>query len=618
MGDKKFEKLTKLVRYYILESTTSAGSGHVTSSLSSVELMTGLMFGKHFKYDVKNPKNPNNDRLIFSKGHASPLLYSLWSIAGVVSEKELLTLRDMNSRLEGHPTLSFPYTEAATGSLGQGLSIGVGQAINAKYLDHLPYKTYVLLGDSEMSEGSNWEAMQIASYYKLNNLIGIIDVNRLGQRGQTMLGHDIKTYKARIESFGWYAISIDGHSIPQVLKAYSKANKIKDKPVMIIAKTIKGKGISFLEDKNGWHGRALNKDEYLKAVIELGQVTKNLKQKLTKPLQHKITPPICVTKERETIHYSKGELFAPRKAYGHALVRISSRYPNMVVLDAETSNSTYAITFKDYCPERFFEMFINEQNMVGTALGLSLRGKIPFISTFAAFFTRAHGQIRVSEYNNANIKFVGSHAGVSIGEDGSSQMGLEDLSLFRSVMNCKILYPSDAVSTEKCVELAAKNNGMFYIRTTRQDLPVLYDNKEVFKIGGSKTLQSSNTDFCTIISAGITIHEALKASIELKKIGLNFRIIDAYSITPIDSTSIRKAVRQTKNIIVVEDHLAQGGLGDAVQDVIVKMDDEDLIEMNYEHLCVKKIPHSGTSSELLDYEEINSKAIVKVMRKFLK
>ncbi|MBC7190300.1 transketolase, partial [Candidatus Aerophobetes bacterium] len=417
-------EIAKLLRYYILKSTTQAGSGHPTTCLSSVELMASLLFGGFFHFDADNPDAPNNDRLIFSKGHAAPLLYSLWTVAGKLTEEELLTLRKFGSPLEGHPVRAFPYSEAATGSLGQGLSIGVGMAINGKYIDRLPYRVFVLLGDSEMAEGSVWEAIQLAAYYQLDNLIGIIDVNRLGQRGETMYGHDLDAYAKRISAFGWKTICIDGHEFNEIFKAYEEALK-SDAPTMIIAKTIKGKGVSFLEDKEGRHGVALTEAEFKEAIKELGEV-KKVTALIKKPEELNPNPKPIEIKEFSK-RYSFGEMVATRRAYGEALVKIFPEFPDIVVLDAEVSNSTYAEIFKKYYPERFFECFVAEQNMVGMAVGLALRGKIPFVSTFAAFLARAFDHIRMAQYSEANIKFVGSHAGVSIGQDGPSQMGLEDI-----------------------------------------------------------------------------------------------------------------------------------------------------------------------------------------------
>ncbi|MEK6581954.1 MAG: transketolase, partial [Nitrospirota bacterium] len=519
MADKeKLEKIAKLTRYFILVSTTEAGSGHPTSSLSATDLMTCLMFSGIFRFNTEQPEHPNNDRIIFSKGHASPLLYALWAAGGKITEEELLSLRKFNSHLEGHATTAFKYAEVSTGSLGQGLSIGLGMALNAKYIDKLPYKTYVLLGDSEMSEGSQWEAMQIAAHYKLNNLVGIIDVNRLGQRGETMYGHDINAYEKRISSFGWETIVIDGHNVDEILGAYEKASHVNDRPVMIIAKTIKGKGVSFIEDKNGWHGKALNKEQLEQALKEMGEIDKAVRGDMAKP--EDLKPEIRTPQATQKILYLADTPVATRKAYGNAIARIFPKYPDIVVLDAEVSNSTHADIFREKYPERFFEMYIAEQNMVGAALGLSRRNKIPFTSTFAAFFTRAFDQIRMGRYSNANIKFIGSHAGVSIGEDGASQMGLEDIAMFRTILNSVVLYPSDAVSAEKLTEEAARHKGMVYIRTTRNATPIIYKTNEEFPIGGSKVLKQSDKDVITVVGAGITVHEALGAYEELKKEGL--------------------------------------------------------------------------------------------------
>lgn len=606
---KTLEEIAKLIRYHILTSTTEAGSGHPTSSLSATDLMTVLIFSGLFRFDADHPEHPNNDRLIFSKGHASPLFYALWCVAGKLTEKELMTMRKFGSPLEGHPTANFRYTEAATGSLGQGLSVGVGMALNAKYIDKLPYKTYVLLGDSEMSEGSQWEAMQIAAHYKLDNLAGIIDINRLGQRGETMYGHDLKAYQKRISSFGWKTFVIDGHSFQEILNASKKALRVKNKPVMIIARTLKGKGVSFLEDQHGWHGKTLSKDELNLALRELGTVDISVRGEISKP--ENLRPETKLPQKPQSMYYPDDKHVATRKAYGKALVRIFPQFPDMVVLDAEVSNSTFAGIFKEAYPERFFEMFIAEQNMVGTALGLSRRGKIPFISTFAAFFTRAFDQIRMCQYSDSNIKFSGSHAGVSIGEDGPSQMGLEDIAMFRSVLNSVVLYPSDAVSTEKLVEEAAKYHGIVYLRTTRKDTPILYENNEDFPVGGCKVLRESDNDHITIIAAGITLHEALNAYNELRKEGIFARVIDLYSIKPIDQATIHEAAQATKAIITVEDHFAEGGIGEAVRTAL------GAIAVPVYSLSVRKMPKSGKPEELLDYEEISANAIIKQVKEII-
>jgi len=613
---EKLNDLAKLVRYLILISTTEAGSGHPTSSLSATDLMVTLFFNGYFHFDINNPKNPNNDRLIFSKGHASPLLYALYLVAGKITTEEIMTLRKFKSPLEGHPTIAFPYAEAATGSLGQGLSIGVGMALNAKYLDKLPYKTFALLGDSEMAEGSCWEAMQIAVHYKLDNLIGILDVNRLGQRGETMYGHRLKEYEKRISAFGWHTIIVsNGHSFSQIVKAYKKAIVVKRKPVMIIAKTIKGKGVSFLENKDGWHGKALSREELKKELTKLGRINTLIRGEIVLPrniTNSKTQKP--KPKLELNNGYKIGDLVATRKAYGNALARIFPQFPNMVVLDAEVSNSTYAEIFKKAYPERFFEMYIAEQNMVGMALGLASRGKIPFISTFAAFFTRAFDQIRMSQYSNANIKFVGSHAGVSIGQDGPSQMGLEDIAMFRTLLNSVVLYPADAVSTEKLVEESAKHKGIVYIRATRKETPVIYNENEQFRIGGSKVVKESSNDVATIVTAGITLHEALLAAEQLEKDGIKVRIIDLYSVKPLDIATLQKAAKETKVIITVEDHYEAGGIGEAVAGALCNFSEHHVLE----NLSVCKIPMSGTPEELLDHEGISKEAIIKKVKKYAK
>lgn len=600
-------ELSKLLRYYILKSTTQAGSGHPTTCLSSVELMVSLFFGGFFHFDADNPDARNNDRLIFSKGHAAPLLYSLWTIAGKVKEEELLTLRKFGSPLEGHPVRKFPYSEAATGSLGQGLSIGVGMAINGKYIDRLTYRVFVLLGDSEMAEGSVWEAIQLAAYYRLNNLIGIIDVNRLGQRGETMYGHKLEAYERRVSAFGWKTFSIDGHNYDEIFKAYEEALR-SDTPTMIVAKTIKGKGVSFLEDKEGRHGVALTEAEFKEAMKELGEI-KKVTISVKKPESLTPNPQPFEIKEFN-IRYSIGEMVATRRAYGEALVKIFPEFPDIVVLDAEVSNSTYAEIFKKHYPERFFECFVAEQNMVGMAVGLSLRGKIPFVSTFAAFLTRAFDHIRMAQYSDANIKFVGSHAGVSIGQDGPSQMGLEDIAMMRSILNSVVLYPSDAVATEKLVREAANHHGIVYIRTTRNATPVIYSYEEEFPIGGSKTVRASKKDLFTVVGAGITLHEALKAYELLREMDIYIRIIDLYSVKPFDVETLKKALSETKALVTVEDHYQAGGIGEAVS---TELHSEWVFS-----LCCRQIPKSGKPEELLDYEGISAKAIVDFLLKLKK
>ena len=612
MDKNNLENLAKLIRYYILVSTTEAGSGHPTSSLSATDLMAVLMFGGFLKFDLDNPKFENNDRLIFSKGHASPLFYSLYTVAGKVTEKELLTLRKFGSHLEGHPTMEFPYTEVPTGSLGQGLSVGLGMALNAK-LENLTYKTYVLLGDSEMAEGSVWEAMALAAHYKTNNLVGILDCNRLGQRGETLYGHDVEVYRKKAEAFGWESIVIDGHDLKEIDAAFKQAVKSVNNPVMIIAKTLKGKGISILEDKEGKHGVALKKEELEGALKELGEVDKTIFGEVAKPEEVK-SEKLKVESVKFT-EYPKDQKVATRKAYGNILANLAAADDRIVVLDAETSNSTYSEFVKKNNPEKFFEMYIAEQNMAGVALGFSRRGKIPFVSTFAAFFSRAFDQIRMSQYADSNIKFVGSHAGVSIGEDGASQMGLEEIAMFRTLLSSVVLYPSDAVSTEKLVDEAAKHHGNVYIQTTRKDTAILYSADEKFPIGGSKTLKSSPTDKVTVIGAGVTLHEALAAYEELLKENINIRVIDLYSVKPLDIATLKKAAQETNAVITVEDNFVEGGIGEAVAAALASVG--KLSGYKVESLAVRKIPHSGKPEELLAYEEIDKNAIIKAVKKLV-
>jgi transketolase len=600
------QKLATLMRYDILTMTTQAGSGHPTSSLSATELMAGLMFGGIFRYDLDNPKHPNNDRLIFSKGHATPLFYTLWAMAGKLTEAELMTYRHFGSPLEGHPTMTFPYTEAATGSLGQGLAIGLGIALNAKYLDKLPYTTYVLLGDSEMAEGSQWETLQLAAHYKLDNLVGVLDVNRLGQRGETMYGHDLMAYENRIKAFGWETILVDGHSFPGVLAAYEQAVLVTDRPVMIIARTIKGKGVSFLEDKNGWHGKTLSQDELARALPELGPVDKSVRGVVSRP--EDLKPPAVAPQAVPPPAYDPAAPVPTRKAYGNALKRLYPQYPALVSLDAEVSNSTYAEIFEDAYPPRFFEMYIAEQNMVGAGLGLATRGKIPFVSTFAAFFSRAFDQVRMSQYTGPNLKFCGSHAGVSIGEDGPSQMGLEDLAMFRAVLDSAVLYPADAVAAERLVEAALQHHGIVYIRTTRMATPIAYGPQEEFHVGGCKVLRQSDNDLATVIGAGVTLFEALAAYDTLRQEGINIRVIDLYSVKPVDAATLLAAAQATQCLITVEDHYPAGGIGEAVLAALAPH------PVRLYSLAVSRKPRTGKPAQLMDTEEISRNAIIKLVQ----
>jgi transketolase len=604
-------KVSQQIRRWIVRCTSEAGSGHPTSSLSAVELLVNLMFGNYFRFNPQQPDNPANDRLIFSKGHASPLFYSLWTAAGQIEPKDLMRYREFGSVLEGHPTSRFRFTEAATGSLGQGLSIGLGMALAARYLDNSPSRTFVLLGDSEMAEGSQWEAIQLAAHYKLDNLIGILDVNRLGQRGETMYGHDLQAYRTRIEPFGWRCILIDnGHDHEEIREAYAAldaADETDGRPTMFIARTIKGKGIPSLEDEDGHHGKPVDEKSFDEILSQLGEPNESIRGQLAKPIVYQPDPQ--ASQEVQFPDYCVGDEVATRDAYGNALVRLAAKYPLMVALDGEVCNSTRSKKFRDEFPGRFFEMFIAEQNMVGAATGLALRGRTPFVSTFAAFFTRAFDQIRMAPYSEANVKFVGSHCGVSIGQDGPSQMGLEDLAMFRTIQNALVLYPCDAVSTEALVNLMATHDGIAYLRTTRGKTPVLYNTDEEFVVGGCKVLRQSDDDQVTLIAAGITLHECLQAHDLLKDAGISTRVIDLYSIKPLDHATIRQAADQSKAVFTVEDHFPEGGIGEAV---LTSLSDHKTPVMC---LAVRKRPHSGSADKLLDAEGISAAKIADAVKR---
>lgn len=606
------QEKAKLVRKWCLISTSEAGSGHPTSCLSAADLGT-VLFDKYFTYDLKNPLNLYNDRFVLSKGHAAPLLYTLFAVAGAFPLEELRTLRKFGSRLEGHPTPKFPYSEAATGSLGQGLSIGAGLALLAKR-EKLPYNTYVLLGDGELAEGQNWEAANFASHYKLDNLIAIADINRLGQSQETMFGHHVEEYISRFTAFGFEAIVVDGNNLFEVDKAFKSAiNNDTGKPYVIIAKTFKGKGISFLENKDNWHGKPLKKEDLEKALAELGEVNEKLKFELKKPeelqLPRKIKSP-----ENLEINYPKDQQYATREVYGQAITKLGELNKNVYALDAEVKNSTYSQDFLKDHPDRFIECFIAEQNMVGIAVGLARLGKIPFASTFAAFLTRAADQIRMAAIGKADLKLVGSHAGVSIGEDGPSQMALEDFAFFGAIPDSIIFHPCDAVSTVKIIPQMANYKGISYLRTLRPKTQVLYDNNEDFPIGGSKILRQSANDILSVAATGITVFEALKAYEELKKEGINIRVIDCYCIKPIDSATLKQSLKETgkKIIITVEDHFDHGGLGDFVLSAVSDTG------VHVEKMAVTKISQSGKPEELLKDAGISAKHIIAKVKKIIK
>ncbi len=605
-------ELAAQLRVDSIRCTTAAGSGHPTSSMSAADLMAVLMT-KHLRFDWANPHRPQNDRLVFSKGHACPLLYAMYKAAGAIDEKELLSLRKLGSRLQGHPNPHvLPYVDVATGSLGQGLPIGVGMALNGKYLDKLPYRVWVVLGDSEMAEGSIWEAFDKASHYRLNNLIGILDMNRLGQRGETDLGWNGPAYAARARAFGWHAIEIDGHNLDAIERAFAEALNQTDKPTCIIAKTEKGHGFSQIANKEGWHGKALPPDMEKAALAELGGV-RHLVITSPKP-EDKQPAPMPKPQPLKLPTYEVGKKEATRKAYGDALVALGAARADVVALDGEVSNSTHADEFKKAYPDRFFEMFIAEQQILGSAVGLAVLGKRAFASTFAAFFTRAYDQIRMASISNATIHLSGSHAGVSIGEDGPSQMALEDLAMMRAVCDSTVLYPSDANQTAQLLGQMVDLKGVSYIRTTREKTTILYPPSEKFPIGGSKVVKQSAQDKVAVVAAGITLHEALKAYETLKGEGISVRVIDAYSVKPIDRKTLVQAAKDCGGkVIVVEDHWPEGGLGDAVLDAYAA---EGTLPRVVK-LAVHGMPGSGTPAELMDAAGIDAAHIVKAVKALL-
>jgi transketolase len=568
------------------------------------------LFFNHLRFDVDRPENIHNDRFVLSKGHAAPILWAAWAEAGAFPVERLLTLRRIDSELEGHPSFRSRYSGAATGSLGQGLSIGLGMALAAR-LDRTGARVFVLLGDGEIAEGAVWEAAALAAHYKTGNLIAIVDANRLGQSQATMYGHDVEQHAARFKVHGWHVQVIDGHDVAEVDAALCAAVAESDTPSAIIAKTLKGKGISFLEDKNGWHGKPLKKgDELSQALQELGNdFTLAEPLRMVRPPQYAAPAPFDA--EVEAPDYAAGSQAATREAYGVALRKLGAASPAIVALDGDVKNSTYAEKFLQQHPERYFECFIAEQNMVGVAAGLSALGKVPFASSFACFLSRAYDFIRMGGVGQVNVKLCGSHAGVSIGEDGPSQMGLEDLAMMRPIAGSTVLYPSDGVSTERLVELAARTPGIVYIRTTRPKTPVLYSKDTPFRIGGSQVVKSGPGDRAAIVAAGITLHEAVKAAQLLAAEGIAVRIIDLYSIKPLDVETLRKAAAETGAIVTVEDHYPEGGLGEAVLAALANE------TCKFRKLAVNEIPRSGKPEELLDAFGISARAIVQAVKELI-
>jgi transketolase len=608
-----WKDLATQLRADSIRSTTQAGSGHPTSSMSAADLLSVLL-AEYLRYDFNDPHNLRNDRLIFSKGHAAPLLYAVYKAAGAITDAEMLTLRQYGSRIEGHPTPILPWVDVATGSLGQGLPTGVGMAYSGKYFDKLPFKVWVLLGDSEMAEGSVYEAFELGGHYNLNNLIAIIDMNRLGQRGPTMLEWHGEIYAARARAFGWNAIQIDGQDVEAVNAAYAEA-LTSDKPVCIIATTKKGACVSFLADHEGWHGKALPPADAEKALAELGNPKCDM---LITPQPPREGVPASLGESGTFVPpaYEIGVKVATREAYGDALVALGHARPNVIVLDGEVSNSTFADKFKKVFPERFIEVFIAEQQLVSAAVGLQALQKTPFCSTFAAFFARAFDQIRMAAISQANINLCGSHAGVSIGEDGASQMALEDLSMVRAVHGSSVLYPSCATTTGHLVAQMATRKGINYMRTTREKLPVLYGPEESFPIGGCKVLKKSDSDVATLVAAGITLHESLKAYETLVAEGIHVRVIDLYSVKPIDAATLKTAALEAGGkFFVVEDHWPEGGLGDAVLEVFGGADG---LHPNVIRLAVKAMPTSGKPADMMDAAGISAPHIVDAVRAVFK
>jgi len=606
----ELKEKAKLVRKWCLVSTTEAGSGHPTSCLSAADITT-VLFDNYFMYDLDNPLDLYNDHFVLSKGHAAPLLYTLFGMAGAYPLEELKTLRKFGSRFEGHPVPKYKYADAATGSLGQGLSVGAGLALVSKR-EGYGSKTYVLTGDGELAEGQTWEAANFAAHEKLDNLVAILDINRLGQSQETMFGHHIDEYIRKFEAFDFEVIAIDGHNYDDIDQALRETQKPAGKPFAIIAKTFKGHGVSFLENKDGWHGKALKKEELEKALKEIGPINDGLRFELKKP-GHTEEPQKIIVPET-TFNFEHGKEYATREVFGEVLAKIGDGDKNIYALDGDVMNSTFTQTFKKVHEDRFVECYIAEQNMVSVAAGLSRMGKIPFVATFAAFLTRAADQIRMARVSEANIKFVGSHVGVSIGEDGPSQMGLEDISLFGTLPDTVVLQPCDAVSTAKLVPEMITHDGFAYMRTLRPKTALLYKNEENFSIGGSKILRQSGNDVLTVAATGITVFEALKAADELQKQNISIRVVDCYSIHPVDRDTLRKCMGETKQqiMITVEDHFEHGGLGDFVLEALSNQDGQ-VIKM-----AVQKISQSGTMDELLNDAGIDAEHILERVKGILK
>ena len=595
-----------------VRSTTEAGSGHPSTCCSAAEIMAALFFAE-MRYDPRDSANEDNDRFVLSKGHAAPVLYAAWAAAGIIGRDDVLQLRRIDSDLEGHPTPRLPWVDVATGSLGQGLCAGVGIALNARRIQS-DYRTYVLLGDGETAEGSVWEAAEAAAFHKLDSLCGITDVNALGQSQPTQWQHDMHAYSSRWSAFGWHTIIVDGHDVTALLDAFEQARRVTHQPTMILARTIKGKGISLIEGKGGWHGKPLKKG------AELEQALAELQSQLVLDEGPAAAPRPPARRQRSTPRqvqlaappYKRGDSVATREAYGAAIARLGAADDRVVALDADVKNSTFSDKFEQQQPDRFYQNFIAEQVMIGAAMGLAARGAIPFPSTFAAFLSRAYDFIRMAAIGNSNIKMAGSHAGVSIGEDGPSQMALEDLAMMRAQPNMVVLYPCDAVSTERLIEVAANHRGPVYVRISRPKTPVIYGPDETFEVGGLKVVRQGSGDAATVIGAGVTLFEALKAHDALGADGIAIRVVDLYSLQPIDAASLQRCARETHGrLITVEDHYAGGGIGDAVAAAVAPEG------FTVRRLSVPEIPRSGTPEELLDRYGISARHIISAVKELV-
>ncbi|MEK6850225.1 MAG: transketolase [Nanoarchaeota archaeon] len=604
---RDLQDIANLLRRDVLQMTTESGSGHPSSCLSCAEIISTLFFNE-MRFDPKDARNPDNDEFVLSKGHAAPILYAALKRAGALKE-QLSGYRTLHSHLEGHPIPSSfePSIKVASGSLGQGLSVGLGMALALK-MQKRDSRVYVLLGDSEIAEGSIYEAAELADYYKAGNLCAILDMNRLGQSGQTMLGYNSSLYKKRFKAFGWHVITIDGHSIKQINRALKKS-RYHSKSTLIIAKTVKGKGVSFIENKEGWHGRALTKEEYLSALKEIPPPTMpKISIKLPAKTEIKKVKP----KKLKQIKFSLGDMIATREAYGLALKNLAKSNPEVIAIDAEVSNSTFSEIVKKINPEQFIEAYVAEQNMIGMALGLSIKNYHVFASSFAAFLSRAHDQIRMSALSNGNITICGSHAGVSVGQDGASQMGLEDIALFRDLPDSKVFYPSDAVSTEKLLDLTNQLKGIKYIRTTRAKTPVIYKKDEKFTLGDFKVIRKSSKDSIVLIGSGITLHECIKAYAKLKHQNISAAVIDLYCIKPLNIHKLANFIKEHGNkIIIAEDHYSAGGIGEMLAHELLNTG------IRIKTLSINKAPHSGTTEELLDKYSINARHIVMHAKTFV-